>query len=912
MSERFAVLAPLTVALFVLASVVSTPQAHSETFGTLTITSDTTLTEDHLGHIVIAADDVHLDCNGRFVLQSDGDGVGILVEGRTGVHIQGCHVAGFETGFRLDDSPASTLTQNEAFFNTGNGFLFTASPDSQLVGNIARSNGSSGFTIRMFSSRAELVDNVAKDNNGSGFSIAQSLAMVLRGNTATGSTGSIGFSFTATGNNLLERNVARNNNTGFSLWGSGNTVHQNLASGNATGFGLSSSSDSTLTENTASDNSLSGFGFALARGNTIVGNTTIDNRNGFVLDVNSDGPSNSFSLNNIIGNDFQVLTQADADWYDSVTLEGNFWSDYRGLDNGSGSGKHAVAGDGIGDTRIPHPSEGFDFYPFVEPFDNPFAAVASGDAYQTDEDVALVVPAPGVLSNDSNPVGGPLTAVLENTTSHGVLVLDSEGSFTYDPDLKFCGTDQFRYRADNGFIESDVATVEITVRCLNDPPVADVGGPYPTTEGVSVTLDASSSSDPDGDTLVFAWDLDDDGVFDDATGSTVSFDTVGQDGAFEVAVKVTDPDGLHDMDSTMVTVANAPPSVALGSDAPVVENSTVTVNSIISDPGWLEALTATIDWDDGSAPSALTGTSENDRPDATLTASASHAYGDNGTFMVEVCGSDDDTTTCQSTAITVDNVAPIADFDDDSHILHAGESLTVSGGSADPGSDDLTATWDWGDGSSDATTSLVNPPLLDPFSSPSIQSRDVDWSADHVYTEACLYTLALTVEDDDGGTTSDSADIVVTGNGDVVRGSGWWHNQYREKPPNDFSTSQLLCFLEITKFMSDVFDEVNSPLDSRDDAARVLSVNNKHGAAEELLDGRLLAAWLNFAHGVFDFETMVDTDGDGAVDTSFSDVVQTAEDVRLDPSATESELLAQKNILETILNPDERENGNRR
>ena len=46
-------------------------------------------------------------------------------------------------------------------------------------------------------------------------------------------------------------------------------------------------------------------------------------------------------------------------------MEGNYWSDYNGVDDGSGSGKHANAWDGIGDTQIPHPATSYDFYPLV-------------------------------------------------------------------------------------------------------------------------------------------------------------------------------------------------------------------------------------------------------------------------------------------------------------------------------------------------------------------------------------------------------------------------------------------------------------------------------------------------------------------------------------------------------------------
>ena len=68
-----------------------------------------------------------------------------------------------------------------------------------------------------------------------------------------------------------------------------------------------------------------------------------------------------------------------------------------------------------------------------------------------------------------------------------------------------------------GLTDTDSATVTIA----NVAPTANAGGPYAAESGGSVTLDASASSDPGSDTLTFAWDLDDDGLFDDASGATV-------------------------------------------------------------------------------------------------------------------------------------------------------------------------------------------------------------------------------------------------------------------------------------------------------------------------------------------------------------------------------------------------------
>ncbi|MDF2177427.1 PASTA domain-containing protein [Aliiglaciecola sp. CAU 1673] len=93
-------------------------------------------------------------------------------------------------------------------------------------------------------------------------------------------------------------------------------------------------------------------------------------------------------------------------------------------------------------------------------------------------------------------------------------------------------------------------------------PTADPGGPYIGDEGQTFNLDGSGSSDPTGQALTFAWDLDLDGLFDDAFGSNVSpvFNTplVGK-----IGLLVTDTDGNEDIAyaDLQVLEVNGPPQI---------------------------------------------------------------------------------------------------------------------------------------------------------------------------------------------------------------------------------------------------------------------------------------------------------------------------------------------------------------
>lgn len=89
--------------------------------------------------------------------------------------------------------------------------------------------------------------------------------------------------------------------------------------------------------------------------------------------------------------------------------------------------------------------------------------VAQDDDYNTMQETPLVVDAPGVLGNDNDPDGDPMSVVLVGNAAHGSLSLASGGSFTYTPDPGFTGSDSFTYTANDAGGASNVATVTIGV-----------------------------------------------------------------------------------------------------------------------------------------------------------------------------------------------------------------------------------------------------------------------------------------------------------------------------------------------------------------------------------------------------------------------------------------------------------------
>src|SRR5881628_1325195 len=99
------------------------------------------------------------------------------------------------------------------------------------------------------------------------------------------------------------------------------------------------------------------------------------------------------------------------------------------------------------------------------------APVATDDAVTTAEDTAV---SGNVLTNDTDvDAGTTLTASLVASPAHGTVTLATNGVFTYTPAANYNGADSFTYKANDGTVDSNVATVAITVTAVNDAPVAN-------------------------------------------------------------------------------------------------------------------------------------------------------------------------------------------------------------------------------------------------------------------------------------------------------------------------------------------------------------------------------------------------------------------------------------------------------
>ena len=193
-------------------------------------------------------------------------------------------------------------------------------------------------------------------------------------------------------------------------------------------------------------------------------------------------------------------------------------------------------------------------------------------------------------------------------------------------------------KVENGLVYAQVTSLSpFVVTEIGAPEQVSAGGPYTVHEGSSVSLSATAS-DPQGETLSCAWDLNGDGTFE-TPGQTVAFSAGDGPASIPVSVMVTNTDGLATVAQTSVTVENVPPTVGTLSlpPGPKLIGSTIAASAPFGDPGVVDTHTALWSWGDGSTSSGIISESQ-----GSGCVAGSHAYGKPGLYTVSLTVTDKD------------------------------------------------------------------------------------------------------------------------------------------------------------------------------------------------------------------------------------------------------------------------------
>ncbi|WP_373044335.1 PKD domain-containing protein [Vulgatibacter sp.] len=291
-------------------------------------------------------------------------------------------------------------------------------------------------------------------------------------------------------------------------------------------------------------------------------------------------------------------------------------------------------------------------------------------------------------------------------------------------------TVQLTVTDDQGVTGTDSLTVTVA---NNLPPVASAGTDQYVAPGTQITLDASGSSDADGNIVGYLWNFGD--GTPNGSGRVVTH-TYGTAGVYLATVTVTDDRGATDSDQIAVVVGgssggNLPPQANAGPARTVGVGTAATLDgSLSSDP---DGSVVSWSWDFGDGQSNTSGS-----------ATVQHTWAAAGIYSVTLTVTDDDGATgSASTLVLVQaaaNEVPVADAGGP-YTVAAGTALSLDGsGSTDP--DGTITSWSWRFG--DGTTGTG--------ASPS-----------HTWTTAGTYLLQLTVTDDGGATDEAQALVTVTG-----------------------------------------------------------------------------------------------------------------------------------------------------
>ena len=597
--------------------------------------------------------------------------------------------------------------------------------------------------------------------------------------------------------------------------------------------------DNTITNNTVSNCGYSGLYFHTSCYNNIVSTNTVKYNSVLgagLWEYNYDNTFyNNYFENSINAFDdgydiWNIEKTSGTNIIGGSYLGGNFWDDYTGSD---------TDGDGLGDTNLPYYSYGYiwnggDYHPLVVLVTNSPPTPCAGGPYYGYEGTAIlfdascstdpdndplqyrwdynndgywdrelspdptglctwydeyegdavvdvtdgiewvldwayvrvynVAPTADLINNGPIDEGSPATVSFINQYDPGIY-----DSFTYSFDLDNDGiydivdqTDSFvtftwyedgfytvkgMIKDNDGGSNEYISYVEISDLV---PTAEFTWCPVTQDEGSAVQFNDQSSSYPDS-IIYWYWD------FGDLETSNLQnpTHTYEDNSIYIVTLTVEDDDGSTNSISYYVTINNVAPIADAGEDKIGVEPSPFTFTGSHTDPGTQD--THTYEWDfdyDGATfdtdatGNGVTNTWFDDF-DGTV---ALRVTDDDGGWHIDTC------------TVTLSNVAPtIETLILTLEPIQIGTPVDLTATFADPGIlDTHTAIIDWGDGNT--TTGTIS-------GSDGTYTVTDSW----IYGQPGVYTITLTVEDDDGGNDTMTFKYVVIydPSAGFVTGGGW-------------------------------------------------------------------------------------------------------------------------------------------